>query len=177
MSKYILLMILLFLPLQAQEEQNVATLPTGFSSITLGMSFEEVSEALKNDGNFNYRGQPDVTMKESPDRSVIETAGMVFIRRAFFAFADDKLYAITLLMNPQRLDYFTLFTRLQEQYGEVTDLSPERAFWSNDSVQLSLERPLIIKYLDLNVLNALRDNGSASQGARIMSRDDFLASL
>lgn len=177
MAKITLLFILCLLPLCAQEQQNAADLPTGFSSITLGLTFEQVSEALKNDGNFNYRGQPDVTMRESPDRSVIETAGMTFISRAFFSFADDKLYAITLMMNPERLDYFTLFTRLQAQYGAVTDLSPVRAFWANDTVQLSLERPLIIKYLDLGVFNELRENSATNRSARIMSRDDFLDTL
>ncbi|MBT3271561.1 MAG: hypothetical protein HN368_00280, partial [Spirochaetales bacterium] len=36
--------------------------PTGFSSIRIGMELEEVKDALKRDGQFKFRGDPDVSL-------------------------------------------------------------------------------------------------------------------
>lgn len=155
-------------------ERQTAPLPRGFNRLQLGMGLEEAKEELKADGNFLYRGDPDVSMLRTPNDSLIECDGLYYIERASFQFVDGGLFTITLIFNRAALGYFTLYTTLQEKYGEPDELSPEKAVWEDEAVLLSLERPLRIKYIAKPVLDELRRESRKGISLERLSREKFL---
>jgi len=190
-SKYILfgffLILSIVMPSWSQDSGNAVSkppedagtesfesLPRGFNRILLGMNLESVKEELEGDGNFLYRGDPDVSMLRNPNDSLIECEGLYYIDRASFQFTDDRLFTITLIFNRNTLGYYTLYTTLQEKYGEPGDLSPDKAVWEDEEVFLSLERPLRIKYIAKPVLEELRRESRKGISLEQLSREKFL---
>lgn len=165
----------------AQEEGNslsmeraVEEIPSGFRAVQMGMDIDAVKEVLIADGNFSYRGDPDISLLPSPNESLIEVRGTDFIRRAYFQFHDRKLYIIILVLNPDLLDHFTMYTTFVEKFGEPLSLSPIEVIWESESYRLSLERPLSIKYLDIKVFEALLRESRKLESLGELSREQFL---
>ena len=148
--------------------------PWGFRSIQLGMELEEVKQLLIDDPLFDYRGDPDISFLPLPPQTLIETSGSSFIRRAYFQFDEDLLYIIILSMDPDRLDYYTLYSTLSEKYGPPTRLDPTEAVWQFERLRMSLERPLNVKYIDSAVFEALKEEGQVQQDLWEISKDNFL---
>jgi hypothetical protein len=148
--------------------------PQGFRSIELGMELEQVKQLLIEDPLFDYRGDPDISFLPLPPQTLIETSGSSFIRRAYFQFDQDLLYIIILSMDPDRLDYYTLYSTLSRKYGQPTRLDPTEAVWQFEQVRLSLERPLNVKYIDIAVFEALKQEGQVQQDLWEISKDNFL---
>ena len=148
--------------------------PRGFRSIELGMGLEKVKQLLIEDPLFGYRGDPDISFLPLPPQTLIETTGSSFIRRAYFQFDHDLLYIIILSMDPDRLDYYTLYSSLSDKYGQPTRLDPTEAVWQFEELRLSLERPLNVKYIDTTVFEALKEEGQVQQDLWEISKDNFL---
>lgn len=148
--------------------------PWGFRSIRLGMELEEVKQLLIDDPLFDYRGDPDISFLPLPPQTLIETSGSSFIRRAYFQFDEDRLYIIILSMDPNRLDYYTLYSTLSEKYGPPTRLDPTEAVWQFERLRMSLERPLNVKYIDSAVFEALKEEGQVQQDLWEISKENFL---
>jgi hypothetical protein len=159
---------------QADAAQGEAQLPSGFSSIQLGMSMQEVQRRLQQDDNFDYEGQPDVSLVPQGDQKLIETTGFTFVDRAFFQFYQDRLYIIILLLNRDEIDHYGMYTTLTQKYGKPRTFSPEATVWQNEEVRLSLERPLTVKYVDRQVFSQLKDQSQAEESIRTLSREQFL---
>ncbi|MCL2793573.1 MAG: hypothetical protein FWD87_10855 [Spirochaetaceae bacterium] len=192
MARKISLFILIFLcffsvyPVLTQEDigallsdfENSETgelnLPNGFMDILLGMNMDEVRERLRENSFFNYRGEPDVSMLLTRNQHLIETAGFSFIDRAFFQFYDGRLFIITLVLNRERLDFFTMFTNFEERYNRATRIDPRGAYWESSEVNLHLERPLTIKYMDRRVLEMLASERREVEDRGSRLREDFL---
>jgi hypothetical protein len=170
----ILLLILAMLPAAPTFGQTSAEPPRGFRSIELGMELEEVKRLLIDDPLFDYRGDPDISFLPLPPQTLIETSGSSFIRRAYFQFDEDLLYIITLAMDPERLDYYTLYSTLSEKYGQPESLDPTGAVWRFGGVRLSLERPLSVKYIDSTVFEALQEAGQVQEDLWEISKENFL---
>jgi hypothetical protein len=158
----------------AEANGQAAPLPQGFSSVQLGMDMETVKERLTSDGNFNFRGDPDVSMLREPNDALIECRGYDFIDRAAFQFVDDGLYTITLILNRQLLGFYTVFSTLQEKYGTPNEVTPDKMVWESDAVLLSLERPLRVKYIRREVLRRLREESRREKSMEQISRERFL---
>jgi len=154
--------------------EDFDALPKGFRAIELGMDLEKVKEVLSGDSYFLFRGDPDVSMLEKPNRTLIECKGSFFIHRAFFQFYEEKLYIIILMLNQEQLDHYSLFTTLSERYGKPQHFSPQRISWSSKEVELSLERPLTVKYLDLVVFEELKMKSRAEESLMQGLRENFL---
>jgi hypothetical protein len=148
--------------------------PRGFRSIELGMELEQVKRLLIADPLFDYRGDPDISFLPQPPQTLIETSGSSFITRAYFQFHEDRLYIIILSLDPDRLDYYTLYSTLSEKYGEPTSLDPTEAVWVFEEVRLSLERPLNVKYIDRAVFEALKEEGQVQEDLWEISKENFL---
>ena len=148
--------------------------PRGFRSIQLGMELEQVKQLLIEDPLFDYRGDPDISFLPLPPQTLIETSGSSFIRRAYFQFDQDLLYIIILSMDPDRLDYYTLYSTLSGKYGQPTSLDPSEAVWQFEGLRLSLERPLNVKYIDSTVFEALKEEGQVQEDLWEISKDNFL---
>jgi hypothetical protein len=173
--------VLLLLPLvlgaqDAAAPAEPAELPRGWGNITFGIGLEELKDALKNNGiYFMFREDRDVSFVPGRVENLVDVAGRGFVRRAFFQLKDTSLSIITISCNTDRIDYYTVFSKLREKYGEPKTLDPGKALWENDDTLLSLERPLTIKYIDKHGFQ--NDDAKPAQAAPqrgIALRDDFL---
>ena len=154
-------------------------LPNGFRKIQLGMTMEEVKSELLKDIQFGYRGDRDVSLLPTENRSLIETdtsktAPYSFLERCWFQFYDGKLYTITLNLKTEKLDHYSVFAVLCEKYGNPSLLNPEKSEWKNDSVIMTLERPLTVKYVDKKVFEELLNQSLVNKSAEEMTREMFL---
>ncbi|MBN1696017.1 MAG: hypothetical protein JW881_00765 [Spirochaetales bacterium] len=148
--------------------------PSGFRGITLGMHIDEVKTLLFEDPYFDYRGDPDVTFLPVTEERLIECGGNSFVKRAYFQFNNEKLYIIIIVLDTEKLDYYTLYTTLTGKYGESTLLDPSHVVWHFSDVRLSLEKPLSVKYIDIKVFEELKSEGKMEDDLRSVSRERFL---
>lgn len=155
---------------------SVAT-PREFRGISLGMSMDEAKAALAADGLFFYRGEPDVSLLPRPNESIIEVAGLSYIRRAFFQFYEDKLFVMIFSINESKMDHYAIFTAMSGKYGKPTSLSPSESVWNDGTTRLSVERPLAVKYIDVATFEAIKAAGAAERSMEEVLRADFLDSF
>ena len=67
-----------------------------FHGLELGMDRDAAIAALKADPIFTYDGPEDLSLLPSPNQSLIEVAGLSFVRRGYFQFYDGKLWVMIL---------------------------------------------------------------------------------
>jgi hypothetical protein len=152
----------------------VAALPSSFGGVSLGISLDQAKEDISASPLFAYRGDPDISFLPSDDQPIIRADGNGFLSSGIFQFHDDGLYSITLRLDEERMDYFTMFSDLSEKYGDPDYLDPQQCYWERDGVRMILEKPLTVKYLSMEVFNAIREAGAAEESISTMSRDLFL---
>ncbi|HKL86338.1 MAG TPA: hypothetical protein VJ861_08415 [Treponemataceae bacterium] len=157
------------------ESLSSSTYPQSYRGISLGMDIETVKQQLLADSLFGYRGDRDLSLLSGENRSLIETVGYSFIRRSWFQFLEERLYVMTFNLDFSRIDYFSLYSSLVAKYGEPTTLDPKKALWQDESVILSLERPLTIKYIDLVTFNAILQEAGTQKAASDILRENFLS--
>jgi hypothetical protein len=148
--------------------------PLGFRGLTLGMEIEQAKETLRADPLFRYRGDPDVSFLPQSSQFLIECSGTTYLRRAYLQFVDSRLFIMILVLDPQKMDHYSLFRALSEKYGEPTSLNPQESVWQSEAVRFSLERPLTAKYIDRKTFASLLDKGGAQQDLDLLSRDKFI---
>jgi hypothetical protein len=171
----VVLLAALLLPASlAQAQAATAALPLGFRGITVGMGLEQVKQALKADPLFRYRGDPDVSFLPQTSQYLIECEGNSYLRRAYFQFADSRLFIMILVLDTQRLDFYSIFSALSAKYGQPESLSPQEVVWQSDPVRFSLERPLTVKYIDNKTFAALLSRGGAQKDLDQLSREKFI---
>jgi hypothetical protein len=158
----------------ATSAANPVELPDTYRSVTLGMDLEAVKTELLADSLFGYRGERDVSLLPGENRSLIETSGPSFIRRAWFQFSDSKLYIMTFNLDPSKVDYYSLYSTLVKKYGEPAVLDPHKAVWAGEKVTLSLERPLTVKYVENEVFNGILEGSKAEKAITDVQRENFL---
>ncbi|MFO7848376.1 MAG: hypothetical protein R6V67_00325 [Spirochaetia bacterium] len=159
---------------EAPGEGGGRDLAGGFNEIVLGMNMEEVKEELLEDPNFNYRGDPDVSMMQTPNTSLIEVRGYHYIDRASFQFIEDSLFSITIILNTHRIGHYAMFRSLLEKYGEPGSLSPTKSIWEDEKVIISLERPLRVKYMAKEVLEDLLREQRKKKSVETITKERFL---
>ena len=148
--------------------------PTAFRTIALGMTVDQVKEALRKDALYRYRGDPDVSFLPLSGENLIECEGSSYLNRAYFQFAEGKLYVLILVLDPQKLDHYSMFTAFTAKYGEPSSFNPAEAAWQSETVRFSLERPLTVKYIDRRVFEAQVARGAAQQDLEQLSRERFI---
>lgn len=164
--------LLVVTAVSAQDEG--ISLRRGFREIVLGSDFDTTETAIIGDGAFAYRGRPDISLSLSREDTVIDTRGRGYVDRALFAFHNDRLFSISLYLQQQRLDYFQVFNQLSERYGDPATLDPERALWEDGRTRIELERPLTVRYLDVETFRARRDEARNRQAIEDITREEFL---
>ncbi|MBQ5401137.1 MAG: hypothetical protein IIU15_07990 [Treponema sp.] len=167
---------------QDSNSDQKSGLPNGYSKISLGMSVDEVKDALKADSQFGYRGERDVSLLPGDNRTLIETdtsrtAPYSYLDRCWFQFYDDKLYIITITMKAERMDHYSLFKTLTDKYGNPDSLNPSKSEWTDDSVIMALERPLTIKYTDKKVFDDLQSKSLVNKTVIEQNKESFLQGL
>lgn len=154
-----------------------ASLPSGYRGITLGMSLEQVKSALLRDAEFGYRGDRDVSMLPDGDRNIIETKGAGYLSDCWFQFTDGKLYTIIININTAKMDYYSVFNTLCGKYGNPDELDPEHCTWNGSAVIMTLEKPLCIKYIDVQLSGQLEQRAQTEAASEETARKSFLDSL
>lgn len=178
MKKAFVLIFSLFLICSLYAKDSI---PNGYGGVELGMSLSQTKKALKQNMDFGYHGDRDVSLLPGENRALIETDasryGYSFLERCWFQFYQDKLYIITVNINREKMDHYSIFSTLCKKYGDPVSLNPEKAVWKNGSVTMSLERPLTLKYVDDKTFDALQNQSKVSPDGREMTRELFLEGL
>lgn len=164
-----------------QSKQN-SNLPNGYSNIKLGMTVEETKSELKKNSDFGYHGDRDVSLLPDQNKVLIETdadkgLGSNFLNRCWFQFQDDSLYIITINMNTEKIDYYSVFTTLTKKYGNPISVDPEKATWKNEQITMTLEKPLTLKYIDNETYSTLQKESQIQKSATEVTREMFLEEL
>lgn len=178
-KKNICIFFALLLIRTAFGEENI---PNGYGGVSLGMTIESAKDALKKNSDFGYHGDADVSLLPGENRVLIETdaeAGHVisFLERCWFQFYENHLYIITININREKMDYFSMFDSMCKKYGKPTSLNPEKATWENADISMSLERPLALKYIDKKTFAELQKQALVLPSGTEMTREMFLESL
>lgn len=155
-------------------QTDKTALPAEYRSIKLGMNIDAVKEALKADAVFGYRGERDVSLLPTENRSLIESAGSYFISRSWFQFYKDNLYTMIFKLNTDTVDYYSVYSKFCEKYGEPASINPQRAVWEDGHTRVVIERPLIVKYIDLTVFNELISQSTTEKAAAETNRKNFI---
>jgi hypothetical protein len=188
MKNYFLLLILLtqFCTVFAQDmpetmndamdmnETMPADLPRTFREISLGTGLDELKAKLAADNEFVFRGDPDVSFLPISEQNLVESAGLGFIKRAFFQLKDKQVFIMSFTLNTDKIDHYSVFTNFVEKYGEPVSLNPKQAMWENEETRIFLERPLTIKYIDKNIYDTILAESEASQSKITQMRQEFL---
>lgn len=168
-------MSVVFVPVaQSQDIDPDSFLLRGYRDILLGTPYDTVQQLLMEDPGFAYRGEPDISLAPGGEDRVIDTRGRGYMSRGLFQFQNGNLYIIALYLDRRRLDYFQLFNQLQNHYGPPGDLDPQRAIWEDGVTRIELERPLTVRYLDLQTFEERRRERRALEALEDMAREQFL---
>jgi hypothetical protein len=154
--------------------ENPDPLPRSFRQLNLGMSLDELKEALAADGLFAFRGDRDVSFLPVKEENLVETTGLSFVRRAFFQLRDGRVFIMAFSLDPDMVDHYSVFTTLREKYGDPGSLDPRQAVWENSQTRVSIERPLTVKYIDMDVFSRIVDESQAEESSRVFLRQRFL---
>lgn len=157
-------------------------LPNGYKNISLGMTLDETKTELMKDSDFGFHGDRDVSLTPNKKQYIIETdsesgLGSNFLQHCYFQFNQDKLYIITININTERMDYYSVFNTLSEKYGKPNSLNPQVAKWENEDIILSLEKPLCLKYMDKKTFIELQNYSNISASAAEQTKKMFLDGL
>lgn len=176
-KKSFLITVFLFLFSFISFAQN---LPNGYLNIKLGMSLDETKEELLKNPDFGYSGDRDVSLLPGDARILIETdaskgRGSPFLTQCWFQFYNEQLYIITININSEKTDYYSLFTTLSNKYGEPKSLNPTKATWENDEITLTLEKPLSVKYIDNETFDMLKNSSLIEKSFEEKNIQDFLS--
>ena len=154
-------------------------LPDGYGDVHLGMSLKEAKEQLLKNADFGYSGDRDVSLLPGDAKVLIETnatggRGSSYLTQCWFQFYNEQLYIITININPNKIDYYTMFTTLCQKYGEPESLDPQKAVWKNSSVTMQLEKPLAVKYIDNETFDMLKNAATVEKSYEEKNTQMFL---
>ena len=157
-------------------------IPHGYGGVELGMNLEETKKALRSNTDFGYHGDRDVSLLPGENRVLIETDALgghefSFLDRCWFQFFNDKLYIITINLNRERMDHFSIFDTLCKKYGNPLSVSPEKSVWEDENFSMSLEKPLTLKYVDKKTFESLMNKKKVGPSGREITREMFLEGL
>ncbi|GHV89390.1 hypothetical protein AGMMS50267_17500 [Spirochaetia bacterium] len=154
---------------------GAVALPRSFRGLSLGMELDELKTALTEDQMlFQFRGDRDVSFLPKREESLIETTGLSFIRRAFFQLREGRLFIMAFNLDPRLVDHYSVYTSFVKKYGEPAILTPQEAVWESGEVRLALERPLTVKYIDLQVFNGIIAESETLKSTELELRERFL---
>jgi hypothetical protein len=158
----------------AADDKSDSKLPRQYRSLSLGMSLDELKDALTKEALFQFRGDRDVSFLPIRDQSLVETTGMTFIKRAFFQLRDAKVFIMAFTLNTEIIDHYSMFTQFVKKYGQPSYLDPSIAVWETDDTRVAIERPLTVKYIDRTVFNELVNESGLIESGHVQLKQDFL---
>ena len=108
-------------------------IPSGYGGIQLGMSVDTVKQKLKENSDFGYHGDKDVSLLPGENRVLIETDAesgysFGFLERCWFQFYNDKLYVITININTPSLILFVKNMEIRTQLVPKNQFGQTKTF-------------------------------------------------
>ena len=149
----------------------------GFGDIALGDSLQNTVQKIMLSDFFSFNEAEDVSIIPSSANSLITTQGVRYIQEGFFQFDTDALVSIHLILNGNYIDHFSLFTFLMNTYGQPQILTPHLSTWESDTVRISLEKPLTIKYVDLQYFLVQQKERTVQESESQRGINEFLEQL
>ncbi|MBN1524200.1 MAG: hypothetical protein JW904_06960 [Spirochaetales bacterium] len=146
---------------------------TAFRSYQIGMGIDQAKELLAKDPLFNHK-DPDVYFLPAKEQTLIESEGKGYVKRIFLQFVDKQLFSVIIDMNENKVDYYSLFTTFQGKYGTFDKFTPDFVYWEKKNIRLTLEKPLTVKYLDLQKFNEKKQEKRADIVDEDASLKEFL---
>ena len=155
------------------------SLPDGYGGVHLGMALDEAKQQLLKNSDFGYSGDRDVSLLPGAGRTLIETnatggRGSEYLTQCYFQFYNEQLYIITININTNKIDYYSMFTTLCNKYGEPDSLDPQKAVWKNDAITMQLEKPLSVKYIDNETFDMLKTSATVEKSYEEKNAQSFL---
>lgn len=119
-----------------------------FAGLTLGQDISEVREVLLESRYFLYPNSESEIVLPNRVESILEVEGSGFVSKLLLQFEDEKISAITVLLDVRWTSYQELFDRLRGSYGNPVFLSPHRCLWEDEQTVLLLEKNLRYKLMN-----------------------------
>ena len=163
----------------ADQATNAAArrLRNGFGTLTLGGSLTDITQRLNESPFFAFDEAVDVSTVPLSQNTLVSVTGPDYIEQGFLQFDDDALISVQLILNRRRIDHFSVYTILTEKYGPPTSLTPQRAIWSSNAVQIAIERPLTVTYIDMGYFDSQRQEQQDTEQRLEGGLNDFLQQL
>lgn len=133
---------------------------TGFKDIQLGSTRDDVINAILSDNTMilpkkYMTGSVDIAAEESATFLALEENK--FYKSGYFIFKNDSLYSITIHFQPNQVDFLELLSALNSKYSKGAFLDANTVAWQNGNMRMILERPSIVKYINMNNITTTSD--------------------
>lgn len=133
---------------------------TGFKDIQLGSTRDDVINSILSDNTMilpkKYTtGSVDIAAEESATFLALEENK--FYKSGYFIFKNDSLYSITIHFQPNQVDFLELLSALNSKYSKGAFLDANTVAWQNGNMRMILERPSIVKYINMNNITTTSD--------------------
>ena len=80
-----------------------------------------------------------------------------FYKSGYFIFKNDSLYSITIHFQSNQVDFLELLSALNSKYSKGAFLDANTVAWQNGNMRMILERPSIVKYINMNNITTTSD--------------------
>ncbi len=138
----------LLLPAAARGEEK------GFFGIRLGMTRSEVIQKAEETDIILVPKNRDVEFFPVEDRKILTLSIEPEIPFIYCQFYDDILLALTAVFDERHIDYYTLTAEMENRYGGHNRITPYWREWEVDGTLIKVEKPAVVKYMDLEELVA-----------------------
>lgn len=133
---------------------------TGFKDIQLGSTRDDVINAILSDNTMilpkkYMTGSVDIAAEESATFLALEENK--FYKSGYFIFKNDSLYSITIHFQPNQVDFLELLSALNSKYSKGAFLDANTVAWQNGNMRMILEKPSIVKYINMNNITTTSD--------------------
>ena len=133
---------------------------TGFKDIQLGSTRDDVINAILSDNTMilpkkYMTGSVDIAAEESATFLALEENK--FYKSGYFIFKNDSLYSITIHFQLNQVDFLELLSALNSKYSKGAFLDANTVAWQNGNMRMILERPSIVKYINMNNITTTSD--------------------
>ena len=128
---------------------------TGFFGITIGMTRDEVIEKAEAADFILVPKNRDVEFFPVEDRKILTLSIEPEVPFIYCQFYDDVLLALTAVFDEKYIDYHALTGEMEKRYGGHDRTTPSWREWDVDGILVKVEKPALVKYMDLARLVAM----------------------
>jgi hypothetical protein len=126
----------------------------GFFGIRLGMTRSEVIQKAEETDIILVPKNRDVEFFPVEDRKILTLSIEPEVPFIYCQFYDDILLALTAVFDEHHIDYYTLTAEMENRYGGHDRITPSWREWEVDGTLIKVEKPAVVKYMDLEELVA-----------------------